>query len=487
MPEFQCPRKLLPLIQKDKRFKVVVGGRGGGKSRTGGYINLKDAQTKGLKIGYFREFQNSIDDSVKSLLDQGIKDLDLHGFGSTNTEISTSTGGLFKFKGLARNPSSIQSMEGFNRFVVEEAQTLSAESIKILTPTLREKGSEVWFFANPQSSADPFSQRFMVPFQRDIDRDGYYEDDQHIVIVANYYDNPFFDDTPLVQERIFDKEFLSVAEYDHKWLGKYNDSVDGSIIPVEWFNAAIDAHLKLKFDQVGATIVTFDPADETKSGKNDPKGLCARQGSVVFDVQERQEGDVNEGADWAADWAIGYKADVFRWDCDGLGAGLKRQITTKLDGKRMDVEMFKGSEGVDNPEEIYEPDNLIDRTNAKSNFQTFRNKRAQYYWYLRDRFYNTFLAVTRGVYRDPETMISISSEIDVLDRLRSEVCRIPKKKNANGLIQMMSKDDMAKLKPPIPSPNLSDSLMMSMKGHTRNTTFRHQAKAISVSSAGGWT
>ena len=486
MPEFQCPRKLLPLINKKKRFKIVVGGRGGAKSRTGGYINLKDAQVNGLKIGYFREFQNSIDDSVKSVLDKGIKDLKLDGFRSTNNEISTSSGGIFKFKGLARNPSSIQSMEGFDRFIVEEAQTLSDESIKVLTPTLREENSEIWMFGNPQSAADPFSQRFLVPFQREIDRNGYYEDDTHLVIVINYYDNPFFPDV-LEQERLFDKEYLSAAEYEHKWLGKYNDTVDGSIIPVSWFNAAIDSHLKLGFKQIGATIVTFDPADETKAGKNDPKGLVARQGSVVFDVQEHIKGDVNEGADWATYWAMEYKADVFRWDCDGLGAGLKRQITTVLDGKNIAVEMFKGSEGVENPEEIYQPDNLIDRSNAKSNIQTFRNKRAQYYWFLRDRFFNTYLAVTRNEYRDPETLISISSEIDCIDRLRSEVCRIPKKQNANGLIQIMSKEDMARLKPPIKSPNLADSLMMNMRGHTRNLAFQQTARPIVVKSAQGWT
>ena len=155
----------------------------------------------------------------------------------------------------------------------------------------------------------------------------------------------------------------------------------------------------------------------------------------------------------------------------------------------IDVEMFKGSEGVDNPNDIYQPDSLIDKTNAKTNEQTFRNKRAQYYWYLRDRFYRTYLAITRPDmrYQDPETLISISSEIDCINRVRSEVCRVPKKYNANGLIQIMSKEDMKKLKPPIPSPNLADCLMMNMKGHTRNLTFQHTARSIVTKGSGGWT
>jgi phage terminase large subunit len=97
----------------------------------------------------------------------------------------------------------------------------------------------------------------------------------------------------------------------------------------------------------------------------------------------------------------------------------------------------------------------------RTNKDTFKNKRAQYYWSLRDRFYNTYRAVEKGEYVDPDLMISLSSEIPFLEKLRSEVCRIPKKPNGNGLIQILNKDEMKRLK--IPSPNMADSLMMSMR------------------------
>ena len=486
MPRLTLPAKLELLATTKKRYKIVLGGRGSAKSQSIGDLCLKDSQMAGLKIGCFREFMNSIEDSVHALLKDEIKRLECTGFTIGNTRIHNTSGGEFKFRGLSTNTDAMKSMHGFKRFWVEEAQTISEDSLKKLTPTLREEGSEIWMSANPMSSADPFSQRFILPFQRELDRDGFYEDDMHLIIVSNYMDNPFFP-AVLEQERQFDEQHLSPAEYEHIWLGKFNDTVEGAIIPVEWFNSAIDAHEILGFKQIGATIVTHDPSDETKRGKNDPAGLCVRQGPVIIDVQEKSDGDVNEKADWATEWTREYHADVFRWDCDGLGAGLKRQITTALDGMAIDVEMFKGSETPDNPEEIYQPDNLIDKTNAKTNIQTFRNKRAQYYWYLRDRFYNTHLAITRKEYRDPETLISLSSEIDIMDRLRSEICRIPKKYNANGLIQIMSKEDMKKVKPPIPSPNLSDCAMMGMKGHTRNLTYQHTARNVVTKSAGGWT
>ena len=454
MPKMQIPRKLLPLIKKKKRFKVIIGGRGSGKSHTVADICLMDAQTKGIKTGCFREFQNSISDSVYSLLTDEIERLELQGFEVQNNHILRNGQEAFTFKGLARNPESIKSMHGYERFFVEEAQTISSKSLKMLTPTLRVEGSEVWMVGNPASSADPFSQRFIVPFQKELDKNGYYEDDLHLVIVCNYYDNPFFPQV-LEEERVYDYEHLDRAEYDHIWLGKFNDTVANAIIKTEWFDAAIDAHKKLGFKPRGAVVASHDPSD---TGPDD-KGLAIRKGSVFLDVLAKDSGDVNEGADWATEIAINHNADLFTWDCDGMGVSLNRQISTSFDGINCEVRMFKGSMGVDDPDQIYEPlDNIKE---PKTNKETFKNKRSQYYWRLRDRFYNTYRAVVKGEYIDPDELISLSSNIKDLQALRSEICRIPRKPNGSGLIQIMSKDDMLKLE--IPSPNMADSLMMSME------------------------
>ena len=62
---------------------------------------------------------------------------------------------------------------------------------------------------------------------------------------------------------------------------------------------------------------------------------------------------------------------------------------------------------------------------------------------------------------DPDEMISFASEgVADIDRLRSELCRIPTKPNANGLIQIMNKQDMKK--EGIASPNMADAIMMTM-------------------------
>ena len=170
MPNIQVPKKLTPLFKKKKRFKIVIGGRGSGKSMTVADLCLVDVQSKGIKVCCFREFQNSIDDSVLSLLSEEIERIGFTGFEVQNSCIKYNGVDAFTFKGLARNPESIKSMSGYHRFFVEEAQTISYNSLKILTPTLRTDNSEIWMVGNPRSSADPFSQRFIVPYQKLLEK-----------------------------------------------------------------------------------------------------------------------------------------------------------------------------------------------------------------------------------------------------------------------------------------------------------------------------
>lgn len=480
VPDIYISKKMEIALRAKTRFVVLIGGRGSSKSLTEVDIDLVLAKDLGLKIYELREFQNSLEDSVHSLLQSEVERLGMTGFTSQNNIIFHEHGGEFKFKGLARNPSSIKSAAGFHKFVVEEADNLSKESIKYLTPTARNKAKkglpqkfltetddeelvealenvQIVFIANPKSSADPFSERFIVPFQEALDRDGFYQDELHTVVLINYQDNPWFEDSGLESERKFDEENLPYASYKHIWLGGFNDHVDNALIPAEWFNAALDAHIKLNFKPQGATIASHDPSDQGE----DAKGFAMRQGSVVTMVKEIMHCDAYDGVAAALGETQLANADYFIWDGDGLGATLRNHITNLSAGKKTVLQMFRGSEGVDNPDAVYSFDNKgVPIQQAKKNKDVFKNKRAQYYWAMRDRFYNTYRAVVKGEYVDPDSMISIATAgVENIDKLRSEVCRVPIKDNNNGYIQIMSKLEMKSIK--IPSPNMADSLMMS--------------------------
>ena len=450
----QIPEKLIPVLESDARYIVLLGGRSSTKSMSTSQITMMKCESEGSDLLCGREYQNSIDESVHKLNCQTIRNMGIPGADITEKKINFASGGQVRYKGFARNSAAVKSAEGFKRSWIEEAQDLSQESITHLLPTIRAKDSQLFFTANPQSSNDPFSKRFIVPFKEHLDRYGIYKDKMHLIIMINWRDNPWHGE--LEGERRWDYENKSRAEYDHIWEGAFNDSVENSIISAEWFDAAIDSHIRLGWKARGAKIVSHDPSDTG----NDTKGLVYSHGNVILDVQEKTDGDVNDGCDWATGYASQIGADVFVWDCDGLGVSLRRQVSEAFHGTRTQWVMYKGSEGPDNPKQMYQPDVLSGRAGAKSNKDTFLNKRAQYYWRLRDRFYNTYRAVVKGEYIDPNDQISISSKIGCLAKFRSEVCRIPKKSNGRGLIQIMRKDEMMnQLK--IASPNLADSAMMA--------------------------
>ena len=454
--ELKVNWKVWEAINKPQPIIVIIGGRGSGKSLGVGDCLTFKMDTEKSDIYCLREFQDSLSDSVHKVFKTSVEDrLGLEGWDVQQSTVIAPNGARTTYKGANRNPDAMQSAQGYKYSWFEEAHRASQASIDKLLPTiLRNPGAKCIFTANPQSSGDPFSQRFIVPYQEQLERDGFYEDELHYVVIVNWRDNPWWN---AEQEalRKWDHENLSRAKYDWIWEGKFLDTVDDAIIMAEWFDACIDAHEKLGFKVRGKKVVAHDPSDMG----GDAKGLAYRHGVVFKDVASMDHGDVNEGLDWATDYALRVNAQSFTWDADGLGGALGRDVSNNFKGHTIDQIIFKGSHSPDNPKRQYEP-TIDNAAKAMLNEELFKNKRAQYYWELRDRCYKTYRAVTFGEYYDPDDLISFSSEIKQIQQLRSEVCRIPRKPNGAGVIQILAKPEM-KAKD-IPSPNMADSVMMSL-------------------------
>ena len=480
-PHLYLAAKLEKVLTSKKRYVIIYGGRGSTKSVAAGDICLINAKDKNEKTYFLREYQASIESSVHSLLGEEIERLEFEGFEVMNQTIKCRGVDVFKFAGLARNISSIKSSHGFSRFAVEEAEFLTNESIEKLTPTARNKARKglplssdkikeltkkqelstvsMMFILNPQSSDDPISQRFLVPHQDALDRDGFYEDDLHLIVRVNYTDNPWFNESGLEEDRQWWQANSTTSLYEHIWLGKYNDNIKGALIQAEWFDACIDAHKKLGFEPTGAKIAAHDPSDVGP----DSKGYVMRHGVVVMDVQEMTEGNGNEGGHWACGLANQQQVDYFTWDCDGMGALLNEQIANDFKGKKIIVKQFKGSESPDYPDTIYNAAiGAVFRGEVKVK-DAVKNKRAQYYVDLRDRCYRTYMMVKGLETYDIDSLISFSSDISLLSKLRSELCRMPvKPDNGAGKIELYTKEVM-KNKFKFKSPNLADPLMMSLR------------------------
>lgn len=170
-----------PLWKNAKRRNYIYGGRGSGKSHDVAEYCLFRAYQSKIKVLCTRELQNSIADSVYSLLKNKITDMKLDFFFTVYKDrIVGNNGSEFIFKGIHNNVSEIKSMENISIAWLEESQSLSRESIDVIVPTIRAPGSILIFTFNPYKDNDPIYMEMKNATEDDL------------VIKANYSDNPWF-------------------------------------------------------------------------------------------------------------------------------------------------------------------------------------------------------------------------------------------------------------------------------------------------------
>lgn len=268
--------KLNPLFKpliKAKRFKVMYGGRGGGKSWAAAHVLVMQSNKQRLKIVCARAFQNSIAESSKELIESCIRQQRLESrFKITEKEIvHVITGARFIFIGIERNPGAVKSLEGCDICWVEEANQIGRKALDMLLPTIRKPNSEIWFTFNPDLEEDPVYNDF-VKNQRD----------DAVLIPINYTDNP---DCPQVlideAERC---RALSESRYRHIWLGEPGWP-DEALYHIDDFPIVDDP----VYD------VVFVIADTAMVGKPDADG-------TAITIWGGQYGDANSARLTLLDW-----------------------------------------------------------------------------------------------------------------------------------------------------------------------------------------
>ena len=195
---------------RPSRYKVLYGGRGSGKSVTVARILLQRMRERKERILCGRELQNSIEDSVHKDLSDEIDALGwLNEFDIQQKRIlHLRTGSEAIFKGVRHNVKEIKSTRGVTIFWGEEAQAFTRDSLRIIDPTIRMPGSELWFTFNPELAEDPVWQDFVVE-----------KPENCISAEVNYTDNPYFGETALEQVRLKSLH-RDPEEYDWIWEGK---------------------------------------------------------------------------------------------------------------------------------------------------------------------------------------------------------------------------------------------------------------------------
>ena len=206
--DLKIPDVFMDLLQP-YRYKAFEGGRGSAKSMSFAKVLLATGTWAPIRVLCAREVQKSITESVKQLLDDEIAAMGFSDYYvSTKHEIRGKNGTKFLFHGLGTlTVDQIKSFQGLDRVWIEEAQTISAHSLEILIPTIREEGSEIWFSWNPRNATDAVDQLF----------NGAITPSDTLHKKVSWKDNPWFPEV-LRREIEFDREHKP-QRFNHIWEG----------------------------------------------------------------------------------------------------------------------------------------------------------------------------------------------------------------------------------------------------------------------------
>ena len=317
----EIPRWALPILAP-ARWKSGRGGRGSSKShsfaqlavlRMAGLLGAYGYPDGPVRIASGRQFQNSIEESVKKVVERYIQAYDLSGeFDVQKYSIDHETGSHMIFPGFERNVSSWMSMEDFDVLWIEQAETLE-DQMGVIAPTMRKPGSELWFTWNTAGRDQYCYQRFELNAEPD-----------DVSILVNWQDNPWwhpwcescgvrydFDRRETACEcggaispGLWELEQLRVVcqeqepeVYPNRWMGEPADTdVESKVLPYQMVEACRQAFIKGLAPAPGghATIAGLDLAE----GGADKCALVIVTGPLIkyIDVWPGVTGDLHQAA-----------------------------------------------------------------------------------------------------------------------------------------------------------------------------------------------
>ena len=261
---------------KPARYKSARGGRGSGKSHGFAQMailrmrgGLPDYPSEPVRIASARQFQNSIAESVKTVVEDYIRNWGLSGeFAVHNYSIDhKKSGSHMWFPGFNRHPESLMSTEGIDVLWIEQAETIGGEMEDII-PSVRKDGSELWFTWNPSDRIQWCWNRFVANAEPN-----------DVSVHVNYTDNEWWNDV-LEDER---QRFLrnEPTRYKHVYLGDPDDAdADKKVLAYDVLELCKEAFKRgLAPSQSDAPLV--DAGLDLAEGGRDLCSLVIRRGPVV--------------------------------------------------------------------------------------------------------------------------------------------------------------------------------------------------------------
>lgn len=439
--EIVTPRVFAPLLVEGKRYYGSKGGRASGKSHFMAERLVEEAIARpGLRVLCVRETQKSLKESAKKLIEDKIQALGVgHMFEVLRDEIRGPGNGAFSFIGMqSHNAESAKGFEGVDIAWAEEASSLSERSIKLLVPTIRAEGSQLWFSWNPRRRADPVEK--LIPWG---------DTERAVLIHANYKDNPFLPKV-MLDEANAAKE-LSEDDYAHVWLGAYENLGSKVVIPAQWIDAAIGLAERLGITVEGKRYSALDVAGAEEGG--DENAQAIRHGMELQFIDKWNGLDTSLSTQRAIRNMTAKGVKEGYYDVVGVGEGVTGEWASM--GRRgevpegIELHPWNGGMGVLEPDERIDPDD----ENSPRNRDQYANLKAQSWFGLRRRFENAYKA-SKGRPYDPEMLISLPSSLPYLAQIQDELSQPQQKHSGTGKVLVDKQPDGAR------SPNLADAIAM---------------------------
>jgi phage terminase large subunit len=299
---------------------------------------------------------------------------------------------------------NIKGLEGVDVLWVDEAQTITKETLDIIIPTMREQNCVVIFTMNRFLRGDPVYE-FCVGRK----------DCLHIKI--NYDENEYCPQTSRMEAE--ECKAKSEADYRHIWLGEPLDkAVDYLFNSAKLYKAAEILPYGELFKHQKVLSLDFSAAGSDKNVAS----LLERRSNIHWELTEQREWnepdtDITIGKSIAL-YSL-WQPDLMIVDRGGLGYPLYCTISKTIKG-------LLGFDGA-----------------GASRQANAANQRADGYFCLNEFVDNEWL-ILKNV------------------KTRKQLETIKKKYHRNGDIYIQSKEEMRSEKPPVPSPDNADSVMMAI-------------------------
>jgi len=363
------PEKLLPIVFEFNNFRrmLLTGGRGGGKTQAVARLLLWVASKRKVRIVCGRELQSSIQESVYTVFCDLIEQYNLDFTVYANKIECNETKSAIGFKGFRdQGRANIKGLEGVDILWIDEAETITKETLDIVNPTIRKSNSMLIFTMNRKTRFDP------VFIDNDLR-------DDCLSITINYNENKYCP-KELINEAMDCKE-RSELDYNHIWLGQ--PLAHGELMVFS--SEDLDNAQAVEFfgcNQTKGSILAVDIANG--GGDLTVAGLLEWKSPTRYELSKVHTWDVKnlmETTGRIQDLKHKYQPDLIVIDATGIGEGVYDRLC-ELGSPVFD---FKGAR----------------KSNKKESFNT----RAEAYFMTRDLLEKGEIKITDSrILKDLEVM-----------------------------------------------------------------------------------